>query len=243
MRYRVLAADYDGTLARDGRIAEPTWAALRRLCDSGRKLVMVTGRRLEDVLPLIHEPELFAQIIAENGALLYRPASQEIRILAEPPPPRFVAELRARAIDPLVTGRVIVASWEPHQDTILPLIRDLGLALQVIFNRGAVMVLPSGVNKATGLAAALDELGLSPRNAVGVGDAENDGPLLAACGCGVAVGNALPALRDMADLVIPGADGDGATELIDRLLASDLAELAPPKQTGEDDAPVGDTET
>ena len=44
----------------------------------------------------------------------------------------------------------------------------------MIFNKGAVMILPSGVNKATGLAAALEELGLSPHNVVGVGDAEND---------------------------------------------------------------------
>ena len=62
---------------------------------------------------------------------------------------------------------------------MLEAIRDLGLELQVIFNKGAVMVLPSGVNKATGLDAALDELGLSPHNVVGVGDAENDHAFLA----------------------------------------------------------------
>src|SRR5215475_6632640 len=227
MRYHVLAADYDGTLAHDGRIADTTWAALHRLCDSGRKLVMVTGRKLEDVLSLIREPELFARIVAENGALLYRPVSQEIRMLAEPPPPRFVAELRARGVAPLVIGRVIVASREPYQDTVLHAIHDLGLELQVIFNKGAVMVLPTGINKATGLAAALGELGLSPRNAVGVGDAENDHALLVACERGVAVGNALPALQDTADLVTAGANGDGVAELIDRLVASDLAEVGP----------------
>src|SRR5215470_8882850 len=119
MRYHVLAADYDETLAHAGRIADTTWSALHRLCASGRKLVLVTGRELEDVLSLIREPELFARIIAENGALLYRPASQEIRTLAEPPPPRFVAELRARGVAPLVIGRVIVASREPYQDAVL----------------------------------------------------------------------------------------------------------------------------
>ena len=59
------------------------------------------------------------------------------------------------------TGRVIVATWEPHETIVLETIRDLGLELQVIFNKGAVMVLPAGVNKATGLAAALEQLGLS----------------------------------------------------------------------------------
>ena len=227
MRYHVLAADYDETLAHGGRIADTTWSALHRLCASGRKLVLVTGRELEDVLSLIREPELFARIVAENGAVLYRPASKEIRMLAAPPPASFVEELRARGVDRLASGRVIVATREPHQATVLDAIRDLGLELQVIFNKGAVMVLPTGVNKATGLAAALGELALSPHNAVGVGDAENDHALLVACECGVAVGNALPALRDKADLVTADAGGDGVAELIDRLIASDLAEVAP----------------
>ena len=82
---------------------------------------------------------------------------------------------------------------------MLEAIRDLGLELQVIFNKGAVMVLPAGVNKASGLKAALAELGLSPHNVVGVGDAENDHALLRPCECGVAVANAIPTLKQEAD--------------------------------------------
>jgi len=227
MRYHVLAADYDGTLAHHGRIDDATWDALRRLRDSGRKAIMVTGRELDELLALLPEPELFARIVAENGALIYEPASKEIRTLVEPPPPELVAELRARGVDPVAPGRVIVATWEPHQDTVLHVIRDLGLELQVIFNKGAVMVLPSGVNKATGLAAALAELGLSAHNAVGIGDAENDHALLMSCECGVAVANALPALKDKADLITTGDHGRGVAELIDHLIADDLASQTP----------------
>jgi HAD superfamily hydrolase (TIGR01484 family) len=227
MRYHLLAADYDGTLARDGRIEDPTWAALRRLRDSGRKAVMVTGRELDDLLALVPEPELFARIVAENGAVIYEPATKDVRTLAEPPPSRFVDELRARGVDQVATGRVIVASRDPHQDTILHAIHDLGLELQVIFNKGAVMVLPTGVNKATGVTAALAELGLSVHNTVGIGDAENDHALLVACECSVAVANALPALKDKADLVMTRDHGDGVVELIDQLVANDLASAAP----------------
>src|ERR1041384_4005209 len=105
MRYHVLAADYDGTLAHHGRIDDATWTALHRLVDSGRKRVMVTGRELDDVLALIPEPGLFARIVAENGALVYTPATREIRQLAEAPPPQLVEELRARGVDQLATGR------------------------------------------------------------------------------------------------------------------------------------------
>jgi hypothetical protein len=46
-----------------------------------------------------------------------------------------------------------VATWEPHQATVLEAIRELGLEHHIIFNKGAVMVLPPGINKAAGLEA------------------------------------------------------------------------------------------
>jgi len=110
---------------------------------------------------------------------------------------------------------------------VVETIRDLGLDLQVIFNKNAVMVLPSGINKAVGLNAALSELGLSPHNTVGVGDAENDQAFLELCKCSVAVANALPMVKQQADLVTSGSRGAGVTELIDKLIASDLEELEP----------------
>src|SRR5207302_8744197 len=97
----------------------------------------------------------------------------------------------------------------------------------VIFNKDAVMVLPAGVNKATGLATALAEMSLSPHNAVGIGDAENDHAMLALCECSAAVANALPVVKEKADIVIRGDHGAGVAELIDELIANDLRERAP----------------
>lgn len=227
MRYHALAADYDGTLAHHGVIDEDTWTALHELKDSGRKLIMVTGRELDELLALLPHPELFDRIVAENGALVYTPATKQVRTVAPGPPAAFVAELQKRGVERISVGRVIVATWEPHQDTVLHVIRDQGLELQVIFNKGAVMILPSGVNKATGLQAALTDLRLSVHNVVGVGDAENDHALLAACECGIAVANALPSLKEAADFVTPSDHGKGVAELIHHLCADDLASAAP----------------
>lgn len=226
MRYLALAADYDGTLAHDGQVQEPTVQALERLRESGRRLVLVTGRELDDLVRVFSRLDLFDRVVAENGALLYRPATREEKPLAESPPVEFLKALQERGVAPFSVGRVIVATWEPHQTAVLDAIRDLGLELHVIFNKGAVMVLPSGVNKATGLAVALGELGLSPHNTVGVGDAENDHAFLALCECSAAVANALPMLKERADLVTEGDHGAGVTELIGRLLADDLASAA-----------------
>lgn len=225
MRYRALACDYDGTLATHGKVVPETVAALTKLLASGRRLILVTGRELDELLGIFPEIGLFEWVVAENGALLYRPASREERPLCPPPPAAFVAALRQRNVTPISVGRVVVATWQPHEQEVLATIRDLGLELQVIFNKGAVMVLPAGINKASGLAAALKVMELSPHEVAGVGDAENDHALLALCECGVAVANALPALKDRADLVTDADHGAGVAELIDKLVANDLAEM------------------
>jgi HAD superfamily hydrolase (TIGR01484 family) len=227
VRYHALAADYDGTLAHHGLIDDQTWASLRKLRDSGRKLIMATGRELDELLDLLQHPELFDRIVAENGAVLYTPATKAIRLLAPKPPEEFALELARRGVDRVAVGRVIVAAWEPHQDTILHTIHDLALELQVIFNKGAVMVLPTGVNKATGLDAALHDLGLSRHNVVGVGDAENDHALLGKCELGAAVDNALESLKTKADLVLDRDHGAGVSDLIDLMVEDDLAHVAP----------------
>jgi HAD superfamily hydrolase (TIGR01484 family) len=222
MECLVLCCDYDGTVANEGVLTATVVAALEKFNKSGRRAVLVTGRRLEDLQQVCPRLDLFARVVAENGAVLYDPATHEMQLLAEPPLAELAQKLRAR-VDPIDFGHVIIATREPHDRTVLDIIRMLGLEWQVIFNKGAVMVLPAGVNKASGVAAALDALSLSARNAVAVGDAENDHALIASCEWGVAVANALPTLKDHADFVTQAACGAGVTELIEEIVTTDLA--------------------
>jgi hydroxymethylpyrimidine pyrophosphatase-like HAD family hydrolase len=124
MRYLVFASDYDGILARDGRVEAETVSALTRLRESGRALVLVTGRELDDLLRIFPEVTLFHRVVAENGAVLYRPESRDVQALADPPHPDFLDGLRARGVAPLSVGRVIVATREPHETAVLETIRD-----------------------------------------------------------------------------------------------------------------------
>jgi hydroxymethylpyrimidine pyrophosphatase-like HAD family hydrolase len=231
MRYHLLATDYDGTLADDGKVAAETVTALNDVLATGRRLVLVTGRELDDLMSVYPDLAIFERVVAENGALLYRPATKERRRLADPPPPALLAALRKLGVTPLSAGEVIVATREPHETAVLEAIRELGLELQVIFNKGAVMILPAGVNKATGLRAALEELKISPHNVVGVGDAENDHSFLKLCERSAAVGGALPAIRDKADMQLAGYAGSGVCELAAELVAEDLgASRSPDRQ-------------
>jgi hydroxymethylpyrimidine pyrophosphatase-like HAD family hydrolase len=153
----VLAVDFDGTIATMGRVAAETLAALERLRATGRALFLVTGRELDDLSHIFPELPVFDRVVAENGALVFDPKSGALRTLAKAPPASFCETLRALGVSPLFVGRVIVATWEPHEVAVIETIKKLGLELEVIFNKGNVMVLPTGVNKGTGLRAALDE--------------------------------------------------------------------------------------
>jgi hydroxymethylpyrimidine pyrophosphatase-like HAD family hydrolase len=226
MRYLALATDYDGTLALHGRVHEPTIRSLEKLLTTNRKLFLVTGRELDDLLNVFPHPHLFEWIVAENGLLLYKPSSTETVLLANPPSEEFILNLRSRGI-PISVGRNIVSTVRPHEIAVLTVIRDLGLDLQVIFNKEAVMILPSGFSKATGLLEALRKSGLSPHNIAGIGDAENDLAMLGMVECAGAVGNALPAIQERADIVTDGEQGDGVVEFVGLLLADDLASLEP----------------
>ena len=222
MKWRALATDFDGTIATDGAVDEPTRLALVRLRSANVRTFLVTGRELSDFKPMELFLSMFDMIIAENGAVLYDPGSGETRALGAPPPEALIAELSRRGVSPLEVGASIVATREPHETIVIEVIKELGLELQVIFNKGAVMILPSGINKATGLQAALKIFGLSPGGVIGVGDAENDHAFLELCGLPVAVANALPGLKEKAALVTQHSAGAGVTELIDSALQGEL---------------------
>jgi hypothetical protein len=106
---------------------------------------------------------------------------------------------------------------------VLEAIQECNLELQLIFNKESLMVLPTGVNKATGLAHALERLGLGPGQVAAVGDAENDHSLLKLCGAAVAVGNAIDSLKKIATWVTPAPAGAGVAQLIERLVRDELS--------------------
>lgn len=227
MQYLALATDYDGTLAQDGHVDADTLDSCRRLSESGRKLILVTGRQLPELQKTFPAYRMCDVIVAENGALLYDPQTDSRETFGEAPPEQFAAEIRRRQISPCAFGAVIIATWRPHESALLEIVQELGLEYQIIFNKGAVMLLPSGINKASGLQHALKRLGITAEQTIGVGDAENDHAFLDSCAIAAAVDNALPSLKQKCDVVLTADHGRGVSELIARVLADDLQSLGP----------------
>jgi HAD superfamily hydrolase (TIGR01484 family) len=221
MRYLAFATDFDETLAHNGLVNETTVDAVRRLRDTGRKVLLVTGRELEDLFRLLRHRELFDLIVAENGAVMFSTSSSQCVRLGESPPVALVDDLRRAGVEHLSVGHSIIATIEAHKHVVLEAIQRHGLEWHMIFNKGSVMVLPSNVNKATGLRRALKDLRIEPGSTIGIGDAENDHAFLEICGFSAAVANALPALKERADIVTQAAAGAGVTELIQRVIADE----------------------
>ena len=219
MQLAAFAFDYDGTLAHDGCVSPATVEALGRLKAAGPRLLLISGRELPELQRVFPHYALFDAIVAENGGLLFQPGLHQERVLGSAPPEALVRALQRRQVQPLSIGRSILATCQPHEAELLAAIRECGVEWQIIFNKGAVMCLPPGVNKASGLRAALATLQLSALNVLAVGDAENDHAMLQACGYRVAVANAIDTLRHEADIVTRAAHGEGVVELIERFLS------------------------
>ena len=93
---------------RPGRCAHARGAA--RFKATGKRLILITGRELADLRAVFDHLHDFDAVVAENGAVMYLPATQEERPLAPPPPERFIASLRAKGVKPLSVGR---STWPP----------------------------------------------------------------------------------------------------------------------------------
>ena len=74
-----------------------------------------------------------------------------------------------------------------------------------------------GVTKAAGLAWLCEREGFTAADVIAFGDMPNDVPMLAWAGHSVAVGNAHPAVRAVADEVTATNDEDGVAAYLERV--------------------------
>jgi len=219
MYCRVLAVDFDGTGASGGALAPQVASALKAARERGITSLLVTGRVLEDLEIARVDFSAFDAVVAENGAVVWLSATGRRIHLGEAPSEAFLGRLRAAGI-PFHVGDVVVGTWDGHAAQALALVREAGLDLQLVFNRAALMLLPSGVNKAWGVRRALAELGRSPRNMIAFGDAENDLPLFELAEIGVAARGSVPAAAAAADDHLAASGPEGVAQYVERLRAA-----------------------
>lgn len=218
MKFSVLALDYDGTIAREGKLDPNVRAAIDEARARGIVVILVTGRILSDLRRVAGDLELFDAVVAENGAVLAFPGGWT-RVLSRPPSRGFLDELCRQNVR-FDMGDCVVEADAAAASRLLAAVRKLECPLVLAFNRSRVMLLPQGISKATGLREALDTLRLSLHNCIGIGDAENDYQLLDACEIGVAVGWGSKTLREIADEVLPGKGASDVANYIRKVIGS-----------------------
>ena len=215
MRLRVIATDYDGTIATDGVAGSAVREAIRKARQRGVLVVIVTGRILSELRQVAGCLDFVDGVVAENGGVVALP-NGHTTLLGRSPPLALITRLTERGID-FKVGRCVIELDADFADVAIALIRQLELPLAITFNRGRMMLLPASVSKASGLRELLDTLGESVHNAVGIGDAENDHDLLSCCEHGVAVGWGSSRLKEAACHVIDGDGPAAVAAYIDRI--------------------------
>jgi hydroxymethylpyrimidine pyrophosphatase-like HAD family hydrolase len=219
MRYLALATDGDGTLLEHGRMEDDVAAALARFRRAGGRVFLVTGERIEDLanFPRI---ELIDYIVAENGAMLLNPNLGDARLLSDATSAAVASALHQAGALQVKSGRVLVSTTE-NERRVREILAQQNFDWPIQHNRDDLLLLPRGVDKATGLTALLQKFNLAPEQVAALGDAENDQAMIELCGFGAAVANAVPALKESAKMVTRGRAGCGVIELIDVILSGD----------------------
>jgi len=216
MKFCVLALDYDGTIAENGKPHPSVMEAIQDARARGIVVVLLTGRILSDLKQVAGDLNVFDAVVAENGAVLAFPNGRT-RALGRPPPSALMDELCRLKVD-FKFGDCVLEANASSAPRILNAVQKLELPLVLAFNRSRVMLLPQGISKATGLREALDTLRLSLHNCIAIGDAENDFQLLEASEIGVAVGWGSKSLREIADEVLPGKGPAAVADYIRRAI-------------------------
>lgn len=215
MRLRVIATDYDGTIARDGVVDPAVRKAIAKARKRGVLVVIVTGRILSELRHVAGCLDFVDGIVAENGAVVALP-NGHTTLLGNAPSLSLISKLTERGID-FKVGRCVVEMDAGFANVAIELIRQLELPLAITFNRERMMLLPASISKSGGLRELLDTLGASVHNAVGIGDAENDHELLNCCEHGVAVSWGSKRLMNAAGHVIKGDGPPAVAEYIERI--------------------------
>jgi hydroxymethylpyrimidine pyrophosphatase-like HAD family hydrolase len=217
MHISVIATDFDGTIAQGDQVAPEVGRVLRRWRETGRFTVLVSGRPFEFLHDLQEREQAFDLIVAENGAVLYNSRTDEMS-LPFGEVPNDLLDTLARLGVPLWRGIAIAGTRTPYDDAVWVASRELGLAVHVETNRNEVMLVPPGASKGAGLLNLFRSEGLSPRNLLAFGDAENDCSLLQVAEVKVVVANAVEDLKEIADYVTPEAGPPGVTTFIEHYL-------------------------
>ena len=222
MNQRILAFDFDGTIAEEGRVPSEIIEVFRQAHLQTHALFLVTGRLfrqadIEGILPYL------TGIVWENGAVLEHLSTERVSLPFGTLPEFLVKGLEQTGIE-MLTGMAIAATWAQHERLVKQISDRHNYSPTLDWNKLALMISPTGANKGSGLKRLLEQCQVSSGTLMAFGDGENDQSLLAIADTAVAVQDAVPSLQEMAHVVSNRPGPSGVVEILQDLLGEDTVE-------------------
>lgn len=219
MQRTLIAVDVDGTLYDGADVAIEAVEALRQAHEHGNLVVIVTGRRWEQLGHVI--PTILAfcdRAVCEEGGVLVHLADHSLTLLAEPVEPALVNGLQAAGVPSLDVGHVVIGAPSGHLERVTKVRDDLGSTRVIIANKGSITLAPSGCDKGSGLRAAVTDLGAQDVPIMAIGDAANDLVMFELATIAVGVANADAAVRASGVTLTQASVGRGVAEALRHFL-------------------------
>ena len=215
----VIAVDVDGTLFDGAEVAHQAIEALHAARADGHTLVIVTGRRWEELGHVVSEVlPMTDRAVCEEGGVLVNVGTGELTLLAEPAEAHLITALRAAGVRNLDIGHVVIGAPTMSLDVVTAVRDRVGSQRRVITNKGSIALAPAACDKGTGLRAAIADLHLEGRAILAIGDASNDVAMFDVATIAVGVANSDDAVRASGVQLTTASFGLGVAEALRRHL-------------------------
>jgi len=246
MKYKALFLDLDGTTVPLGSTT-PSLRVIEAITRAHTKIniCIATGRPLNISKPIIHQLHVTSLCSVHDATQIYDPikdivvdtvplahefADKVIRIFKNYNLPKIYVEAGVKVS--LYIGEAWpkdlsdIAVEDLTENLADKLISELskisGIAIHknVSFKKGYywVSVVSEQATKLHAVVRLAELLGVNTKEIIGIGDSYNDFPLLEACGLKIAMGNAVPELKAIADFIAPSVEDDGVATIIDKFI-------------------------
>ncbi|HTP54575.1 MAG TPA: HAD hydrolase family protein [Thermoplasmata archaeon] len=226
------ASDLDRTLVRPGGgVTRAARAALREARALGLAALLVSGREHAELRRFARRLGPVEGIVAENGAVVEAPLGSAPVLVGRSIAAAVRRRLSGRSWSGIRRGRVVVSVPIRERRRLATSLR--GLPVRLVANVDRLMVLPIGVDKASGTRWALRRLGLGRARYAAIGDAENDLDLLGSADLSGAVRNAEEAVRSSVGYSCRRSYSAGVLEFVRGPLAARCHPDHPPFGTSD----------
>ncbi len=245
--YKALMLDLDGTTIPNALKAVPSKRVITAIHNAQQKIAVcvVTGRSLQEAAPILDILQITKPTVLMGGSQIVDGISQKViykKPLAKNDIQEIINLLSQYPIDISIREATKTKSYRqgyPFIETYgitamnipMALADELTNKISHLPNVTAHKVLSwthkeyvllniSHVNatKQYAIFEVAKLLGVATHEIIGIGDGHNDFPLLMACGLKVAIGNAVPELKAIADYIAPSVDDDGVAAVIDKFI-------------------------